>query len=524
METPRVRPSLEPYGTYPVHQLLESASNKYPNRVAVIDGNHTYTYSELNVLAAKFASVLSNSGMSKGDRIAILSPNCAEFVIAFYGIVRMGGIVTTINSGYREMEISHQIKNSGCKVVIAHHSLNETLEKAYSLNQEKLRTILISEDSAEGSFWDQIHRADASIPVEIDSKKDIAALPYSSGTTGLSKGVMLSHYNLVSNVEQLTGLSGSSKLEKDDIVLVHLPLFHIYGMNVLMNGCIAVGATQVMMGRFDMDEFLNLIEQNGVTKLFTVPPVGLGLTQYPGVKDRDLTKLQLVFFGAAPLSGDLQQRISETLGCPVVQGYGMTETSPLTNADFAEPELTKPGSIGPATSDTELKIVDVENSQNELPVNEVGELMIRGPQVMVGYFNNPDATEETLTKDGWIHTGDIARIDEDGYTWILDRKKELIKYKGFQVPPAELEGLLLEHPEISDAAVIGIEDVESGEIPKAFVVKNPSSNINEEDVMTFVSQKVSTFKQIREVEFIESIPKNPSGKILRRLLKEPESI
>ena len=214
-------------------------------------------------------------------------------------------------------------------------------------------------------------------------------------------------------------------------------------MNVLMNGCIAVGATQVMMGRFDMDEFLNLIEQNGVTKLFTVPPVGLGLTQYPGVKDRDLTKLQLVFFGAAPLSGDLQQRISETLGCPVVQGYGMTETSPLTNADFAEPELTKPGSIGPATSDTELKIVDVENSQNELPVNEVGELMIRGPQVMVGYFNNPDATEETLTKDGWIHTGDIARIDEDGYTWILDRKKELIKYKGFQVPPAELEGLLL---------------------------------------------------------------------------------
>ena len=222
---------------------------------------------------------------------------------------------------------------------------------------------------------------------------------------------------------------------------------------------------------------------------------------------------------------DLVHKVAEEAhGAQPTTGYGMTETSPLTNADFAEPELTKPGSIGPATSDTELKIVDVENSQNELPVNEVGELMIKGPQVMVGYFNNPDATEETLTKDGWIHTGDIARIDEDGYTWILDRKKELIKYKGFQVPPAELEGLLLEHPEISDAAVIGIEDVESGEIPKAFVVKNPSSNINEEDVMTFVSQKVSTFKQIREVEFIESIPKNPSGKILRRLLKEPESI
>ena len=251
-----------------------------------------------------------------------------------------------------------------------------------------------------GSFWNLLDKSPPIREVAIDPHNDLAALPYSSGTTGLSKGVMLTHYNLVSNIEQLIGLSGASKMVRDDIVLVHLPLFHIYGMNILMNGCIAVGATQVMMGRFDMEEFLNLIEKHHVTKLFTVPPVGLGLTQYPGVNTHDLSSLELAFFGAAPLSGQLQEKISNVLGCPVIQGYGMTETSPLTNADFAEPKLTKPGSIGPAAADTEEKIVNVENEELLLPPGEIGELMVRGPQVMKVYFNNPEATEETLTSDG----------------------------------------------------------------------------------------------------------------------------
>ena len=306
----------------------------------------------------------------------------------------------------------------------------------------------------------------------------------------------------------------------EDIVLVHLPLFHIYGMNVLMNGCIAVGATQVMMGRFDMVEFLDLIQNNRVNKLFSVPPVGLGLTQFPNLSNWDLSSLELSLFGAAPLSSELQIKISEVLDCSVIQGYGMTETSPLTNADFAESNFTKPGSIGPATADTEQKIVDVDDPRLILPEDTPGELMIRGPQVMMGYYNNPDATAETLTEDGWIHTGDIASMDSEGYVWILDRKKELIKYKGFQVPPAELEGLLLQHPDINDAAVIGKVDQDSGEIPKAYVVKSLDSNLSESDVIDFISGKVATYKEIREVEFIDSVPKNPSGKILRRVLRD----
>ena len=227
-------------------------------------------------------------------------------------------------------------------------------------------------------------------------------------------------------------------------------------------------------------------------------------------------------FGAAPLSSKLQVKISEVLNCPVIQGYGMTELSPVTNIDFTEPNLLKAGSIGPALADTEEKIVDTEDPTKELKPGEIGELVVRGPQVMKGYLNNPEATEETITSDGWFHTGDIGKMDEEGYVWVLDRKKELIKYKGFQVPPAELEGLLIEHPKISDAAVIGKPDEESGEIPKAFVVKSAGSNISEDEIMSFVSSKVSTFKQVREVEFVEAIPKNPSGKILRRLLKDQQ--
>ena len=287
-----------------------------------------------------------------------------------------------------------------------------------------------------------------------------------------------------------------------------------------MNGCIAVGATQVMMGRFDMVEFLDLIQNNRVNKLFSVPPVGLGLTQFPNLSNWDLSSLELSLFGAAPLSSELQIKISEVLDCSVIQGYGMTETSPLAHADFAESNVTKPGSIGPAPDDTEQKIVEVDDPRLILPEDTPGELMIRGPQVMMGYYNNPGATAETLTEDGWIHTGDIASMDSEVYVLILDRKKELIKYKGFQVPPAELEGLLLQHPDINDAAVIGKVDQDSGEIPKAYVVKSLDSNLSESDVIDFISGKVATYKEIREVEFIDSVPKNPSGKILRRVLRD----
>ena len=514
------RPSLEPYGTYPIHDILTDASNKYSDKTAIIDGDSTYSFSELENFSSRFSGALKNLGILKGDRVGILAPNCAEFVIAFHGITKSGGVVTTINSGYREREIAHQIQDSGCKILVVHESLTQIFSEARSLIKTDVKAIVVTEEhGTEGSFWQLVNSSEPHITSGLDTTNDLAALPYSSGTTGLTKGVMLSHSNLVSNVEQLMGLSGGASMNDKDVILVHLPLFHIYGMNVLMNPCIAAGATQVMMGRFDMEEFLSLIETHRVTKLFTVPPVGLGLSQYPGVTTRDLTCLEFAMFGAAPLSAELQVKISEVLNCAVIQGYGMTESSPVTNIDFTEPGLMKAGSIGPAVANTEEKIVDTEDPDKQLGPDEVGELMVRGPQVMLGYFNNPQATEETLTNDGWLHTGDIGKMDEEGYVWVLDRKKELIKYNGFQVPPAELEGLLIEHPEIADAAVIGKPDEESGEIPKAFVVKTAGSDISEDAVMSFVASKVSTFKHVREVEFIDAIPKNPSGKILRRLLK-----
>jgi len=515
------RPSLEPYGTYPIHDILTDASNKYSDKTAIIDGDSTYSFSELENFSSRFSGALKNLGILKGDRVGILAPNCAEFVIAFHGITKSGGVVTTINSGYREREIAHQVQDSGCKILVVHESLTQIFSEARSLIKTDVKAIVVTEEhGTEGSFWQLVNSSEPHITSGLDTTNDLAALPYSSGTTGLTKGVMLSHSNLVSNVEQLMGLSGGASMNDKDVILVHLPLFHIYGMNVLMNPCIAAGATQVMMGRFDMEEFLSLIETHRVTKLFTVPPVGLGLSQYPGVATRDLTCLEFAMFGAAPLSAELQVKISEVLNCAVIQGYGMTESSPVTNIDFTEPGLMKAGSIGPAVANTEEKIVDTEDPDKQLGPDEVGELMVRGPQVMLGYFNNPQATEETLTNDGWLHTGDIGKMDEEGYVWVLDRKKELIKYNGFQVPPAELEGLLIEHPEIADAAVIGKPDEESGEIPKAFVVKTAGSDISEDAVMSFVASKVSTFKHVREVEFIDAIPKNPSGKILRRLLKD----
>ena len=304
------------------------------------------------------------------------------------------------------------------------------------------------------------------------------------------------------------------------MLLVHLPLFHIYGMQVLMNAVIASGGTQVMMGRFDMGEVLRLMSMHRVTHLYTVPPVGIGLSMLPVMDDYDLSAMKAACLAAAPASEELQMRLQDVMGSPVFQAYGMTELSPVSNVDYIEPDRMTPGSVGPPTADTEERVVDLETATRDIPNGEVGELLVRGPQVMKGYYNNEEATRETISEDGWLHTGDIVRMNDDSCVWILDRKKELIKYKAFQVPPAELEGLLLEHPGIADAAVVPKQDVEAGEVPKAFVVARQGVELSGEDVMNFVASRVATFKHVREVEFIDAIPKNPSGKILRRMLTD----
>ncbi len=517
------RPSLAPYPTHPLQQILSDTARRLPQKVAVIDGEFTYSYQQLDMYSNRFGAALARLGVRKGDRVGLLAPNCVEFEIAFFGIIKAGAVVTTINSGYREREIAHQLDNSGAEILVVHDSLVQMAESARDGAPKVKRLIVIEQTSRESdSFWGLIERSPATPPpVSIDAKEDLAALPYSSGTTGLSKGVMLTHYNMTANIRQFIERPGEALQQvEDDVLLVHLPLFHIYGMQVLMNAVIATGGTQIMMGRFDMAEMLSLISTHNVTHLYTVPPVGIGLSLLPDMEGYDLSSMKAACLAAAPASEELQMRVQDVAGFPVFQAYGMTELSPVSNLDYIEPDRMTAGSVGPAIADTEERVVDLETATKDVPAGEVGELLVRGPQVMKGYYNNEEATRETIDDDGWLYTGDIVRMNEDGCVWILDRKKELIKYKGFQVPPAELEGLLLEHPGIADAAVVPKPDVEAGEVPKAFVVARQGVELSGDDVMSFVASRVATFKHVREVEFIDAIPKNPSGKILRRMLTD----
>jgi acyl-CoA synthetase (AMP-forming)/AMP-acid ligase II len=506
-----------------VQNLLADAAKRWPRKVAIVDGDRHVTFAELDAYADRFAVALLAMGMAKGDFVGILAPNCVEFEIAFFGILKAGATVTTINSSYREREIAAQLNASGVAILVAHHTLMEMTNAAAKDAPSLQRTIVI-DDSADNpvSFWGLIDAADGTPPEPvIDVQNDLAALPFSSGTTGLNKGVMLSHANLHVNVRQLADRDEGNAVVHDDVVLVHLPLFHIYGMTVLMQQSLYVGATQIMMGRFDMAEFLGLIQDHGVTALYSAPPVGVGLSQTPLVDDYDLTSLRFVMFGAAPMSAELQLRIADRLGCNVMQGYGLTETSPVTHMDFVDARA-KPGSIGPPLADLEQRVVDMETGTRDLGPDELGELLMRGPNIMLGYYNQPEATAEAIDADGWFHSGDLVKIDADGYVTVLDRKKELIKYSGFQVPPAELEGILLEHPAVADAAVIGKANLEHGEIPKAFVVLKAGAAASARQIMDHVAAQVATFKQIREVEFVQAIPKNASGKLLRRVLVEQE--
>lgn len=358
--------------------------------------------------------------------------------------------------------------------------------------------------------------ADAISQVEVDPAEDIVVLPYSSGTTGLPKGVELTHRNLVANLTQNAAMS---TVTDDDVILAVLPFFHIYGLQVLMNGVLFNGARAVTLPRFEMEQFLQTIQDHAVTRAALVPPIILGLAKHPLVDEYDLSSLIQVGSGAAPLSAEVEKAATAHTGTEVVQGFGLTETSPVTHAP--PPEGFRPGSIGVPVPNTEIRVVDPESGE-DLGPGEQGELWVRGPQVMKGYLNNPEATRGAIDLDGWFRTGDIGMVDEDGHWHITDRLKELIKYKGFQVAPAELEALLLTHPAVVDAAVIGIGDKEAGEVPKGFVVLREGARATASELTGHVASHVAHFKQIREIEFVDEIPKSLSGKILRRVLRDRE--
>ena len=348
--------------------------------------------------------------------------------------------------------------------------------------------------------------------VAVDVAETVVALPYSSGTTGLPKGVMLTHRNLVANVAQLDAML---PVEPGETGLAVLPFFHIFGMQAAMNAWLAAGATVVTLPRFDMGRALGLVARHRVAHLYAVPPIVLGLAKSPLVDGHDLSSLRRIVCGAAPLGAELTREAAARVGCPVIQAYGMTELSPLSHAN--PPGRDVPGSSGVTAPDTESRVVD--EAGRDLGPDEVGELLVRGPQVMKGYLDAPAATAACLDAEGWLRTGDVVRIDADGYVFVVDRAKELIKVKGFQVAPAELEALIAVHPGVADVAVIGVADDEAGERPKAFVVRAAGAEVSADEVRAFVAGRVSTYKRVGEVEFVDAIPKSPSGKILRRVLR-----
>jgi len=509
-----------PEMTFTEFVLKDAASRG--DKPAFIDGpsGRTLTYGQLAGAINKVAATLSQKGFGKGDVFAIYCPNLPEYAIIFHAVATLGGVNTTVNPLYTVEELVKQLNDSKARFLLTVPPfLDKALEAAGKSAVEEV--FVLGEADGATPFSALMTAEGSPPPVAIDPAEDLIVLPYSSGTTGLPKGVMLTHRNLVANTCQTLGAEGFAGFTEDDTIIAVLPFFHIYGMIVIMSMGLVVGATLVTMPKFDMEEFLGVMQDRGVTVAPLVPPIVLGLAKHPVVDNYDLSKLRLIFCGAAPLGEQVSNEAGQRLKCMVAQGYGMTEASPVTHISPTDPDKVKAGSAGRVIPNTEVQLVDVASGK-AVGVGDTGELWIRGPQIMKGYLNNPGETAASIDAEGWYKSGDIGTVDAEGNFFIVDRVKELIKYKGMQVAPAELEALLLSHPDVADVAVIPKPDEEAGEIPKAFIVLKPEAQAAAEDIMAFTSEHVAPHKRVRAVEFIDQIPKSASGKILRRFLVEKE--
>jgi acyl-CoA synthetase (AMP-forming)/AMP-acid ligase II len=507
------RPDVEiPEETVPEHVLGHARERR--DHPALIDGpsGEVLTYPQLADAVDALAAGLQREGIGKGDVVALVGGNSVEWAIAYHAILRAGGVVTPINPLLTPDEVGKQLSDSKTRGVIAMGPLAEPLRPA--VDESGAEWVRPLERGAEGSIFELV--VEGAEPGDPGlTPDDLAVLPYSSGTTGVMKGVMLTHRNLVANIEQLQdGLT----LGPEDTLVGVLPFFHIYGQTVVLNQGLAKGATIVTMPRFDLEGLLDIVEQHEATLLHVAPPVILAFATAPQVEGRDFSSLRIVISGAAPLDEDLAGRAEARIGARIRQGYGMTELSPVSHKTrIDDAEATPPGSVGPVIPNTEMRLVDPETGEDAAEGAE-GEIWVRGPQVMIGYLEKPEATAETLVEDGWLRTGDIARVDDGGYTYIVDRLKELIKYKGYQVPPAELEAVLVSHPKVKDAGVIGVPHPAGDEYPKACVVCD--EDLDAEELMAYVAERVAPYKKIREVVIVDEVPKSASGKILRRVLRE----
>ena len=489
----------------------------YGEQIAFINGatGEELTYQQLFDDIKRVAFSLKQKGFGPGDTLALYSPNCPEYAVVFFAVTWLGGINTTINPTYTAEELAYQLNDSGARILITIPAILEKAKEA--AGAAGIDDVFVIGGADEfTSYQALLGEGMVNAPAACNPENDLVVLPYSSGTTGLPKGVMLTHKNIVSNIAQTEHIEPAH----GEVLIGILPFYHIYGMTVIMSIALRGGATIVTMPRFDLEHFLELMQTYSVTVAYLVPPIILGLAKHPLVDKYDLSSLKQITSGAAPLSGALADACGKRLNCVVKQGYGLTETSPVTHITPLGRKI-KPGSVGNSIPCTETMIVDVATDQPLRP-GETGEIWVRGPQVMKGYHKNEVATKAMIDENGWLHTGDIGYVDEEGYLYVIDRVKELIKYKGLQVAPAELEAVVIAHPDVADAAVIPSPDEEAGEVPKAFVVLKPGATPSADDIKSFVAGRVAPYKKIRKLEFIDQIPKVPSGKILRRELVKRE--
>jgi acyl-CoA synthetase (AMP-forming)/AMP-acid ligase II len=496
-------------------QVFQHAVTK-PEAIAMADGltGRTISYGSLIEQIRQTAAGLAARGIKKGDVVSLWSPNVPEWPVVFFAVVKLGAIVHTSNPVSTPHELAFQLKDGNVQMLF---TVGALADKAIAAIAESGRPIeLFTIDETPGIASLASIAVDRDPPaVSIDPAEDLCVLPYSSGTTGLPKGVMLTHRNVVAQLNQIEAIEN---VEMPALLGV-LPFFHIYGMVIILMHGFMRAATIVTMPKFEFEPFLKVLQDWPITSAHIVPPIVVGLGKHPAVDNYKFPHLKYIFSGAAPLGPELTEAVEKRLNIKIRQGYGMTEASPATHYTVAGSE--RAGTVGLLMPSIEMRIIDPESGK-DVPTGQPGEVWVRGPNVMKGYLNNPEATAKTVDADGWLHTGDIGIVDDEGYLTVVDRLKELIKVKGFQVAPAELESILLKHPKIADVAVIPVADENCGEVPKAIVVKR--EDLTAEEVIAFVESKVAHYKRVRHVEFVDAIPKSPSGKILRRVLVDKERL
>ena len=530
------------YPEVPVYALLDEAAQRHGAAAATHFYGARLTWAHVRHQADAFAAALASLGVQKGDRVAIMLPNIPQTVIAYFGALKAGAVVAFCNPLYTERELAHQLNDSGAGVIVALDrlapriravqggtsirrliltGLTDYMPLALRVMAPFVKPDLVGKVPREPdvyAFRELIRRHDGAEPpaVAIDPVRDLALLQYTGGTTGLSKGAMLTHRNLVANVWQLRAWMQTAE-EGSERILAVMPFFHVYGLTVCLNMAALLAAMLLLVPRFDVKQVLKLVHRERPTLFPGAPTMYVAINQYPGISRYRLDSIRACISGAAPLPVEVQTTFEALTGGTLVEGYGLTEASPVTHCNPLAGRRV-PGSIGLPLPDTEVKIVDLETRAEELPPGEVGELCIRGPQVMAGYWNRPEETDQVL-RDGWLHTGDVAWMDEAGYTYLVDRIKDVIIAGGYNIYPREVEEVLYEHPAVLEAAVVGVPDEYRGQSVKAFVVPKPGEVVTADEIIGFCRERLAKYKVPREVEFRPELPKSLAGKVLRRELR-----